>query len=276
VLFSVDGNGAVQDIDNLVDITEPDAIGPYLNQLIQRADMGFPQRVSQTNVARANELHKRGEEALALGELERAVDFFQQSIEVNRNFAAGFASLATTYEKLQRPAEAAWAKRKAAELAQLPAAIGFRVPNGRTNLTASSVLANWKHYTFGGHNLVDDNLWTSWQPTRKPNGGVGEWVKMEFSAPQTITGFEFSSGFRRLDELGDLYVMNNRIQDAVIQFSDGSEHPIHFEDVAGEKTVTLPTPKKTDFVKLVVRSIYRGTRWNDLAVSEFHALSQDE
>jgi hypothetical protein len=52
--------------------------------------------------------------------------------------------------------------------------------------------------------------------------------------------------------------------------------PITFEDVAGEKTFTLPEPKRTDWVKVTVKSIYKGTRWNDLAVSEFHALSKDE
>jgi len=276
VLFSVDGNGAVQDINNVVDISEADAIGPYLNQLIQRTDMGFPQRTSKALVQRATELLKKGQDLLAANNFEGALDAVQQAVEANPNFSAAYMTLATTFEKLSRAAEAAWAKRKATELAALPAAVGFRVPNERNTLTASSVLANWKHYDFKGANLIDDNLWTSWQPERKAAGGVGEWVNMQFSTSQTLTGFEFSNGFRRLDELGDLYVMNNRIENAVIQFSDGTEFPVHFADTAGETTVMLPAPKQTTFVKLVVKSVYKGTKWNDLAVSEFHALAQDE
>jgi len=119
------------------------------------------------------------------------------------------------------------------------------VPSAQTKVTESSVLEPWKHYTFEAKGLIDDNLWTSWQPKRKPAGGVGEWVKMEFAGPRTLTGFEFSNGFRRLDELGDLYEMNNRIKEAVIQFSDNTEMTVQFEDVAGEKTVVLPEPKTT-------------------------------
>jgi uncharacterized protein YfaP (DUF2135 family) len=276
VVFSIDGDGAIRDLDNVVDIAESEAVGPYLGQLARRADMGLPQRTSQANVVRATEYNRRGEVELAAGRLEPALDLFQRAVEVHRNFGLGYENLATTFEKLGRTAEASWAKKKAAELANLPPAVGFRVPNERATLTASSKLDDWKHYTFGGENLIDDNLWTSWQPKRKPAGGVGEWIKMQFNTPQTLTGFEFSNGFRRLDELGDLYVMNNRIKDALVEFSDGTSMPITFEDVAGEKTFTLPEPKRTDWVKVTVKSIYKGTRWNDLAVSEFHALSKDE
>lgn len=276
VVFSIDGDGAIRDLDNVVDIAESEAVGPYLGQLARRADMGLPQRTSQANVVRATEYNRRGEVELAAGRFEPALDLFQRAVEVHRNFGLGYENLATTFEKLGRTAEASWAKKKAAELASLPPAVGFRVPNERATLTASSKLDDWKHYTFGGENLIDDNLWTSWQPKRKPAGGVGEWIKMQFTTPQTLTGFEFSNGFRRLDELGDLYVMNNRIKDALLEFSDGSSMPITFEDVAGEKTFTLPEPKPTEWVKVTVKSIYKGTRWNDLAVSEFHALSKDE
>lgn len=276
VLFSVDGNGAVQDLNNVVDISESEAVGPYLGQLVQRADMGLPQRTSREDVARAVDLAKRGDEAFDQGRVDAAVELYQGAAQSHPASLAAFKGLAKAFDKLGRKAEAEWAQRKADEIAALPAAIGFRVPNERVTLSASSVLANWKHYDFKGSNLVDDNLWTSWQPDRKAPGGIGEWVKMQFATPQELTGFEFSNGFRRLDELGDLYVMNNRIEDALITFSDGTEMPIHFDDVMGEKTFTLPAPKKTDWIKLTVKSIYKGTRWNDLAVSEFHALAKDE
>jgi hypothetical protein len=137
-------------------------------------------------------------------------------------------------------------------------------------------MKDWKQYNFAASNLVDDNLWTSWQPATRPTGGVNEWVKMTFSTPQNVTGFEFSNGFRRIDDFGDLYVMNNRIKTATLEFSDGSTTPIEFADTPTEYSVVLPAPKRCTSVRLIVNSVYKGTKWNDLAVSEFHALARDE
>lgn len=157
-----------------------------------------------------------------------------------------------------------------------PPSSGSRAPNQRTTITASSVLPNWQGYTFAASNLIDNKLSTSWQPERNPDGGVGEWVMMTFSTPQKITGFEFSNGFQWNFQQQDLYRKNNRIENAVIQFSDGAEISIHFDDDANKKTVPLPRSRQCDWIKLVVKSVYKGTDWNDLAVSEFHALVEDK
>ncbi|MFO0751635.1 MAG: hypothetical protein U1F43_39110, partial [Myxococcota bacterium] len=201
---------------------------------------------------------------------------FQRGVAHDRNATAAYSGLARAYGKLGRAAESAWASRKAAELAALPAQSGYRVPNEKTALTTSSALKPWKQYTFTGPNLIDDNLWTSWQPNRTAKGGVGEWIKMTFTEPQTLTGFEFSNGFRRLDDLGDLYTMNNRIENATVELSDGTKLPIHFDDVPREATIMLPESKTVTWVKLTVDSVFKGTEWNDLAVSEFHALAKEE
>ncbi len=275
VLFAVDQNGAMLDINNVVDVSEAEAIGPYLGQLVKRTDMGFPKRVTRDETALATQLVERARAAVTAGKHEDAVDLLQSAVQADPNLSAIYPLLADTFTKLGRAAEAEWAKSKGKEAVEkTDAAIGFRVPSAVTSVTQSSVLEPWKHYTFEGENLDDDNLWTSWQPKRKAAGGVGEWVKYEFPEKRTLTGFEFSNGFRRLDELGDLYEMNNRIKEAVIQFDDGTEFAVTFEDVAGEKTLALPAPKSTKSVKLVVKSIYKGSRWNDLAVSEFHALEK--
>jgi tetratricopeptide (TPR) repeat protein len=276
VLFGVDGDGAFRDIDNVVDVSVADKIGKYLQQITQREDWGFPMRTSAVAAARAKDLAGQGQALLRAGEIPRAIELLRTATESDPNSVEAYQGLATAYEKLGQAAEAAWAARKATDLASLPTSTsGYRVPNEKITLSASSVLGNWKHYTFEGANLIDDNLWTSWQPVRKPPGGVGEWVLMTFSEPQVVTGFEFSNGFRRLDELGDLYRMNNRIENAVLQLSDGTEFPIHFEDADKEQSFMLPTPVKVESVKLVVKSIYKGSKWNDLAVSEFHALAKE-
>lgn len=275
VLFALDDTGALTDIDNIVDIAESNNIQPYLKQVTQRTDFGIPVRSTASDVQKAKGAADLGDSALAANKAEQAIELYQQSIALDPNQAGVYQNLSKAYGKLNRTAEAAWAARKAKELGKLVLTAGLRIPNDRLALVASSFLKNWKHYTFTPSNLIDDNLWTSWQPNRKPAGGVGEWFKITLNTSQTITGFEVFNGFRLIDDLGDLYKMNNRIENATVEFSDGSKMPIHFDDVPEVSVIKLPTPKKAEWFKVTVDSVYKGSKWNDLAVSEFHVLSTD-
>ncbi|MBC7974111.1 MAG: hypothetical protein H7138_03940 [Myxococcales bacterium] len=274
VLFALDDTGALTDIDNIVDIAEADSIQPYLRQVTERGDFGIPVRSEASSVASAKTASQGGDAALTAN-TEQAIDLYRQSIALDPNQPAVYTSLSKAYTKLGRTAEAAWATRKAKELERLSAVAGLRIPNDRVTLVASSFLKNWKHYTFTPSNLIDDNLWSSWQPNRKPAGGVGEWFKITLDTPQTLTGFEVFNGFRLIDELGDLYKMNNRIENATVEFSDGSKLPIHFDDVPAAAVIKLPAAKRCAWFKVTVDSVYKGSKWNDLAVSEFHVLSND-
>jgi tetratricopeptide (TPR) repeat protein len=275
VLFAIDDSGALTDIDNVVDIAESNSVQPYLKQVTQRTDFGIPVRSAASDVVKARTAAQLGDSALAASKAEQAIELYQQAIGLDPNQAAVYASLGKAYTQLNRTAEAAWANRKAQELGKLGAAMGLRIPNDRLALVASSFLKDWKHYTFTPGNLIDDNLWSSWQPNRKPAGGVGEWFKITLKAPQTITGFEVFNGFRLIDDLGDLYKMNNRIENATVEFSDGTKLPIHFDDVPEVSVIKLAAPKKCEWFKVTVDSVYKGSKWNDLAVSEFHVLSTD-
>jgi hypothetical protein len=275
VLFALDDTGALTDIDNIVDIAEANSIKPYLRQVTQRGDFGIPVRSASTDVAKARTANQAGDAALSSDKPEQAIDHYRASIALDPNQGTVYTSLSKAYTKLNRTAEAAWATRKAKELERLSTVAGLRIANDRLTLVASSFLKNWKHYTFTPSNLIDDNLWSSWQPNRKPAGGVGEWFKITLNTPQTITGFEVFNGFRLIDELGDLYKMNNRIENATVEFSDGSKLPIHFDDVPAAAVIKLPAAKRCEWFKVTVDSVYKGSKWNDLAVSEFHVLSND-
>ncbi len=275
VLFALDGDGALTDIDNVVDIAESSRIPTYLRQLTRRDDFGVPTRTAADKAAQAKELMRRADAALAGGDAERTIALLQEAIDLDPNQLAAYSTLATTYGKLGRTAEAAWAARKAKELGRLSQLAGLRVPNDKLELKASSFLPNWKHYTFNPANLIDDNLWSSWQPKRKPRGGVGEWFRVDFKEPQVVTGFEISNGFRLIDELGDLYAMNNRIENATVELSDGTKLPLHFEDRPAETIIMLPEAKRCQWLKVTVDSVYKGSKWNDLAVSEFHVLAKE-
>lgn len=274
VLFAVDDNGSIRDINTIIDVPESPKVGYYLKQLSERADFGVTMRTSTTDADAASDLVRKGDEAMTQGNAEKAVDLYQKAIERNPNFGQAYSALVKAYQKLNRPAEAAWATRKGADLGK-PPEHGYRVPNDKITVEASASMKDWRQYNFIAPNLIDDNLWTSWQPPTKPSGGVNEWVKLTFSAPQTLTAFEFSNGFRRIDDFGDLYVMNNRVKTATLEFSDGTKVPIEFKDQPTEATIVLQEPKKCSWVKLTVNSVYKGTKWNDLAISEMHPLAKE-
>jgi len=275
VLFALDDTGALTDIDNVVDIAESSQVQPYLKQVTQRSDFGIPVRTAASDVVKAKTAAQLGDEAVKADKAEQAIELYQQAIALDPNQAGVYANLSKAYTKLGRTAEASWATRKAKELEKLATVAGLRIPNDRLSLVASSFLKDWKHYTFTPSNLIDDNLWSSWQPNRKPAGGVGEWFKITLNSAQTISGFEVFNGFRLIDELGDLYKMNNRIENATVEFSDGTKLPIHFADVPEVSVIKLPAAKKCEWFKVTVDSVYKGSKWNDLAVSEFHVLSTD-
>jgi hypothetical protein len=69
--------------------------------------------------------------------------------------------------------------------------------------------------------------------------------------------------------------MNNRVKTATLDFSDGTSLPIELKDRPNEETVVLAEPKTTSWVKLTVNSVYKGSKWNDLAISELHPLAKE-
>jgi hypothetical protein len=48
--------------------------------------------------------------------------------------------------------------------------------------------------------------------------------------------------------------------------------PITLKDVPGEQTIKIPAKirnQKTEFVKLTIESVYRGSKWRDTLLNEF-------
>jgi len=273
VLFSIDAKGAIQDIDKVVGVASDEDVPRYLGQIIENESIGSPVVSDTSAINKARTLLVLSKIALKFFRPEDALVALSQAIEKDPNLTEAFTLLSQTYAKLGRTAEANWYNRKSTTVAA--SADGhYRIASDHITATASSTLAPWKHYTFTADNLLDDNLWSSWQPVRKPNGGVGQFIQLTFDAPQVVTGLEIYNGFRLVDELGDLYAMNNRIKDGELQFSDGTSMAITFEDSPVQVTFNLPEAKTLAWVKLVVKSVYKGSRWNDLAVSELHVLGQ--
>ncbi len=137
------------------------------------------------------------------------------------------------------------------------------------DVSASTTLPDWKGYTFTPKNLIDGSTETSWQPkTNKKTGGVGEWVQLQLERECTVERLEIANGLQMYDKLGNLFYENSRVAEARLVFSDGSEQLIALE-ANDFRFVTFTLAKvKTSSVKLEVQKVHKGTKWNDLAISE--------
>ena len=82
------------------------------------------------------------------------------------------------------------------------------------HVVVSSTHAPWKTYTFGGDQLIDGHLDTSWQPIDKRFGGLGQWFELQLDREAALSKITIANGLQRKDALGDLFVLNNRVRTA--------------------------------------------------------------
>ncbi len=70
-----------------------------------------------------------------------------------------------------------------------------------------------------------------------------------------------------------IYYANSRPKDITISFSDGTSVAKTLEDVFDKanyiyQDVDFGGIKMTDYIKITIDSIYRGTKWNDCCITE--------
>lgn len=141
-------------------------------------------------------------------------------------------------------------------------------------VTASTTLRGFDEYDFSAKNILDGQLDTSWQPAPQ-KGGVGEWVRVEFAEEVQVDGLAVANGFQRHDRLGDLFILNNRLAKARVEFSDGASQEIVLDGNRRGFQQLMLRPVKTKSLRLVALAVARGARWSDLALSELVVLGEE-
>jgi uncharacterized protein YfaP (DUF2135 family) len=141
-VFAVSETGELQNIDTMSDIhasTSADLTYDAVFGLQQKSDPATPSQ-SGPIAERARKLNTEGETAYRQGDLERAIQLFQQALEQQDDYGQAYSNLGLTFQKAGRVAEALWANRKAIALAGGPNAATVRASthfnNGRIYETA--------------------------------------------------------------------------------------------------------------------------------------------
>ena len=117
-VFRMTGNGDFQDINTLSGVTVDaqdvlNEVSPLLDDKVEVAAVA----VSSSAQADAKSLNRKGEEAYHAGNLQQAIDFYRQAIELNNGYGQAYSNLGLAYQKAGNTAESIWANRKAIALA---------------------------------------------------------------------------------------------------------------------------------------------------------------
>jgi hypothetical protein len=123
VVFAIDGQGELHDINAMEAATVGGANPQHhlnaavLNKYLDGEVYEGVRRASEQATGDARQLNKLGEEAYHAKQLDAAVDYYHQALDLDPNFGQAYSNLGLAHQKAGRIAEAIWANRKAIALA---------------------------------------------------------------------------------------------------------------------------------------------------------------
>jgi putative hemolysin len=129
--------------------------------------------------------------------------------------------------------------------------------------TASSALPSDRGGTYFAAAAIDGLTESSWvEGVDGP--GAGEWILLTFPGAVEVHRIGIDVGFDRDD---DIFAKNNRLQKAIVRFSNGASIELTFSDVRGVQVIDID-PVETTYVQIIIEEVYPGTEYDDTCVAE--------
>lgn len=151
----------------------------------------------------------------------------------------------------------------------------------RSLRTIGTPIPDTSEFSFRPENMVDGNLETSWQTSSPHNSGV----IVEFQEPVDLTHLQIANGFQWTNHYryGNLLEKNSRVATIAlgmeIEGSDGSISSVTKEITLRDRT--MPGYDEIEVAQRKVKriafrplSIYQGSQWKDLAISEVRFMTK--
>ncbi len=134
-----------------------------------------------------------------------------------------------------------------------------------SSVTASSVRQT---DTEGGQYSVaaalSDDRMTKWAPSKSSGGGIGEWIQLDGYGIQYVRGIKVLNGYHKNQQT---WLNNNRVAMCTITFSNGESFDVTLDDTMGMITVDFGRYVETASIRLTIKSLYPGAKWNDTAIT---------
>jgi hypothetical protein len=137
---------------------------------------------------------------------------------------------------------------------------------GTISYCASSVLAPQGGRSYGPRQGAG-GAGTAWVEGVRGDG-VGQWLQVRWSDGACFRTVVIRNGYGRNRAI---FLGNNRVRTAHLTASDGLSLRLNLADSNAEQTIRLPRIVKARWLRLTIRSVYRGSRWRDTAISAFYA-----
>jgi len=131
------------------------------------------------------------------------------------------------------------------------------------SITASSTLPPAEGYIYDASMAADGSNHTAWV---EGADGIGdyEWIQFIFSKKQEISQMSIVPGYASTNSS---YFKNNRVKEFRLEFSDGSKVPFSLSDEMTTHSIMFD-PVNTEYVRIVILDVYRGSEHNDTAIAE--------
>ena len=132
------------------------------------------------------------------------------------------------------------------------------------DVMASSELSESNMTHFAGR-VLDGDPDTAWVEGAAGQG-IGEKLVLTFDGTYQVSGLRICAGYQKNDYV---YYNNSRPETISVEFSDGSVENYSLADVYDqEQVVTFSTPKETSYIRIIINSVYPGTKYEDTCISE--------
>jgi hypothetical protein len=156
----------------------------------------------------------------------------------------------------EEPAEPAFQMPRASAIcADAPGGIAY---------CADSLLAPSNAGDYGPWNLFDGRPSTAWVEGEAGNG-EGQILTLTYASERLLTALSITNGYNKSERL---YGRNSRPKAIRLIFSDGTQRTVSLEDRMGPQELVIDPPVRAKAVTVEIRSVYRGSKYTDTAISE--------
>lgn len=157
------------------------------------------------------------------------------------------------------------------EISQEELEISDTVGNDNMTFTveASSILketVSGKTKVYSLLNISDNNLTTAWVEGSEGDG-VGEWISFSSQEKFDLDRLHLTNGYSKSESL---YYKNNRIAEIEVISSAGEKRYFDFKDNKLSMQTFNVGFKDITGIKIVISKIYKGTKYNDVCISEIN------
>jgi hypothetical protein len=133
-----------------------------------------------------------------------------------------------------------------------------------TSVTASSTLPPSEGVEYTADKISDSKASTPWIEG-DGGSGLGQWIRLDLDGEQEVREIKIWNGNWYSF---DFWTRSNRVKEIEVELSDGSKHLFTLKDEQRAEVIKLPSGTKTSSVKIKIKSIYKGSTWNDSCFSE--------